>query len=154
MSLWWYLLVVFGAGVIGGVVNALISDNGFFMPMKKKTKKGTIVRPGVFGNMFIGGIAAAASWGSYGPFAASHIMGSQAGSVTSTGLTLGSLIGAVLVGVGGSRWLTNEVDKRILKATASEAAARGPDEELGESIYFASPAKALQMAEGTTPPAD
>ena len=154
MSLWWYLLAIFGAGVIGGVVNALISDNGFFMPMQKKTKKGTIVRPGVFGNMFIGGIAAAVSWGLYGPFAASSIMGSQAGSVTSVGLTLGSLIGAVMVGVGGSRWLTNEVDKKILKAAAAAAAAKDPDEDLRESIYYASPAEALRLAEGTASPED
>ena len=29
MSLWWILLVVCVAGAVGGVVNALMSDNGF-----------------------------------------------------------------------------------------------------------------------------
>jgi hypothetical protein len=38
------------------------------------------------------------------------------------GITLAGLVGAVLVGIAGARWLTNEVEKKMLRALA----LRGP----------------------------
>lgn len=78
------------------------------------------------------------------------IIGGPAGPVTEAGaelgVTLASLVGAVLVGVGGARWLTNEVDKRLLKAAAAEAALRPPSAETARRILASSPAYALEVA--------
>jgi len=34
---------------------------------------------------------------------------------------LASLVGAILTGVGGARWLTSELDKNLLRAAAAAA---------------------------------
>src|SRR3978361_2198112 len=121
--MFWLLLAIFAAGAVGGIVNALISDNGFALPRKEPTGQGggDIIRPGFFGNILVGGVAAAISWGLYGPLATQCIVGcpaptAGAGAGPGAAVTLASFVGAMLVGVGGARWLTNEVDKRLLKA--------------------------------------
>jgi len=55
--------------------------------------------------------------------------------------------GAVLVGIGGSKWLTNESDKQLLRAAGVAAAKAGQTPELAQTIAKASPAKALQAAQ-------
>lgn len=50
MAVWALLLIVFGAGLIGGTINALMSDNGFTFP---KQQDG-ILRPGWLGNALVG----------------------------------------------------------------------------------------------------
>jgi hypothetical protein len=62
------------------------------------------------------------------------------------GISLASLVGAVLVGVGGARWLTNEVDKNLLKAAASKAASSQADATAAQKIALASPVQALDIA--------
>ena len=147
MFLWKYMAIIFVFGAIGGVVNALLSDNGFILPRKEEQNNTRIIRPGFLVNIFIGGIAALVSWGLYGPFAEVFIIGGtidpQAGS---TGLSLSSVIGALLVGVGGARWLTNEVDKKLLRAAASRAASGHPNDQKAIRISAASPAEALNIA--------
>lgn len=146
--MWLLLLYVGLAGAVGGVVNALLTDKGFYLPTKEQVEEGiTIVRPGWIGNVVIGVVAAVVSWGLYGPFAAFYIAGTsavtQAGvAPEQIGLTLSSLVGAVLVGVGGARWLTNEVDKSLLKAAATEAATPSASRQ----IAMASPVEALNIA--------
>jgi hypothetical protein len=146
MSLWWILLVVCVAGAVGGVVNALMSDNGFVLP---KTADG-IIRPGYLGNVLIGAVAAGISWGMYGPLADYVIFGDAptgAPSQSPPNLKVAALVGAVLVGVAGARWLSNEVDKKLLKAAASEAAgAKATDESTAKKMLTASPAHALDIA--------
>jgi hypothetical protein len=61
-------------------------------------------------------------------------------------LTLSAFVGAVLVGVAGARWLTNEVDKSLLRTTAVEAASSAGNPRLAERIALASPAGALRAA--------
>jgi hypothetical protein len=149
MSLWILLAIVCGAGAVGGVVNALLTDNGFILPHPENTEQGSIIRPGFLGNILIGAIAAGISWGLYGPFAASLIIGSGSETTPSTplvGLSLSALVGAVLVGIAGAKWLTNEVDKKLLRAAASEAAAGQPIPEAARRIATASPAEALRIA--------
>lgn len=142
------LLVVFLAGAIGGAVNALISDNGFVKPLRVVSPNGsTIYRPGYLGNIFIGAIAACISWGLYGPLAAEYLIGGN--RVTNgqpLGLTLSAFVGAVLVGVAGARWLTNEVDKQLLRAAATEAATAPADDKKAISIASATPNAALRIA--------
>ena len=54
------LLVVLGAGAVGGLVNAVMMDAGFAFPSKQTTQDGkkTIWAPGFLGNIFIDSVAA------------------------------------------------------------------------------------------------
>jgi len=122
MNLWPLLAIVFGAGAVGGTVNALISDNGFVLPRRDVVNGVVVIRPGFLLNVFVGGIAGAVSWGLYGPFGAWYMLGSS--DQGRGGLTLAALVGAVLVGVAGARWLTSEAEKRVLRAEARSAPSR------------------------------
>ena len=62
MNPWICALLITTAGAIGGVVNALMSDNGFILP---RLKKG-IMCPGFISNIFIGALSAFSSWSFYG----------------------------------------------------------------------------------------
>ncbi len=48
--------------------------------------------------------------------------------------------------VGGARWLTNEVDKNSLRATAAQAASAKPSAAASQQIAIATPAQALNVA--------
>jgi hypothetical protein len=78
-----------------------------------------VIRPGFLLNVFVGGIAGAVSWGLYGPFGAWYMLGDS--GQHEGGLTLAGLVGAVLVGVAGARWLSSEAEKRVLRAKALKA---------------------------------
>ena len=140
MSLWSILAVIGVAGAVGGAVNALLSDNGFLLP---KLEDG-IMRPGYIGNMFISAIAAVISWGLAGQF--SNQLLDEPTPANGYHLPLGALAGALLVGVAGARWLTDEVDKKLLRAAAGEAAARSAVPAAGRTIMNATPAQALKIA--------
>lgn len=148
------VLLVALAGAVGGVVNALTSDNGFVMPKKEEVDGKAIYRPGFFGNVIVGLVAAVVSWGLYGPGATLLVVGgSEAVSASAApSLSFSVLAGAVLVGIGGARWLSAEVDKKLLKAAASKAAtASAEGEKAAKEIATASPTQALHIAEGLTP---
>jgi hypothetical protein len=146
MILWLILVVVFVAGGVGGIINALMSDNGFIRPKWADTNNGRIWRPGFFGNILIGGIAAIISWGMYGPFAAYYLISNTTPNNNEPiYLTLSAIVGAVLVGVGGARWLSNEVDKTLLRVAASQAASGPANKDRAAQILTASPAQALSL---------
>jgi len=140
------MIYVFAAGAVGGIINALISDNGFVLPKKETSDKISIIRPGFSGNILTGGVAALVSWGLYGPLAAVNILKCKTGDEASLSLTLSAIAGAVLIGVGGARWLTNEVDKKLLRATAAEAANAPASQKLSRSIAISSPVMAFRAA--------
>jgi hypothetical protein len=149
--MWLLLLYIAIAGAVGGVVNALITDKGFYLPSREQVDAITIYKPGWLGNVIIGAIAASISWGLYGPLAAYFIAGTQEAMKTNTtpdklGLTLASLVGAALLGVGGARWLTSEVDKTLLKAAASKAASAPPNPAASQQMALATPTQALEIA--------
>jgi hypothetical protein len=147
MFLWKYMVIIFAFGAVGGVVNALLTDNGFILPKQEQQDSTKIIRPGFLVNIFIGGIAALVSWGLYGPFAAVFVIGgTNDPGFGSTGLSLSAVVGGLLVGVGGARWLTNEVDKKLLRAAASKAASGQPNDQKAIRISAASPAEALRIA--------
>ncbi len=147
MTLWNVLFIVLAAGATGGFVNALMSDNGFVFPKTTEYGGRKILRPGFIGNIIVGGLGAAISWGLYGPFAASNILGTTSGeTVMEPSLTLSSLVGAALVGVAGARWLTNEVDKNLLRAAASEASAAVPASKIAGKFLTEKPATAWKIA--------
>ena len=149
-SMWLMLGLVLLAGALGGVVNAFMTDNGFLLPKTEQLAGGsTLLRPGYLGNVLVGAVAALASWGLYGPLAA-HMVAGTAQALGSNppddrmGLTLASLVGAMLVGIGGARWLSSEVDKNLLRATAAEAAGKQPSDAVSKRIAMATPADAFQ----------
>ena len=147
MFLWKYMAIIYASGAVGGIVNAMMTDNGFTLPRKEAQGNVNIIRPGFLVNIFIGGVAALVSWGLYGPFADVFIIGGTNDfGIASTGLSLSSVVGALLVGIGGARWLTNEVDKKLLRAAASQAASGKPSDEKALQISAATPAEALKIA--------
>ena len=148
VRIWLMLGIICIAGAIGGIINALLTDQGFVKPYKQRNEGVKIYRPGFLGNILTGAIAAGISWGLYGPLASHVILGLSAttSGPPATGLTLSSLVGAVLIGVGGARWLTNEADKNLLRTAASRAASAKPSADAAERIAFASPAEAVEIA--------
>jgi hypothetical protein len=151
-AMWTMLLWVFLAGAIGGVINALMTDNGFILPKRAiEGDQTTVLRPGYLGNVLIGAIGAVVSWGLYGPFGSVHIVGAKEALVESTGnlklgLSLATFVGAILIGVAGARWLTNQVDKTMLQSAAAHAAGAKPSAAASVQIATASPAAALSIA--------
>ncbi len=151
MALWVLLFIVCVAGGIGGVVNALMTDNGFALPQAVQIEDGVaVIRPGFLGNVLIGAIAAGVSWGLYGPLGGYSVFGTQAAlkqnQPESVSLSLASLVGAVLVGVGGARSLTNEVDKSLLRAAATKAAGSQGTSDASQRIALAAPMRAFEIA--------
>ena len=146
----WMLAAVAFAGGVGGIANAFMTDNGFPLPRLEQSNGGAVLRPGFLGNIGIGGLAATVSSGLYGPLATYPILGSGASATGQSawagiGLSLASFVGAILVGVGGARWLTNEADKKLLRAAASDAAAKPGSPDDAQRIALASPAEALSI---------
>lgn len=142
-NIWFLLLYISLAGGVGGIVNALLSENGFIMPKTEHIDGTKIIRPGMIGNILIGAVAAGVSWGLYGAAATATLTG----SINETApLTLSALMGAVLVGVAGAKWLTNEVDKTLLKAAAVQAAGSQISPQKAQAIANSTPAAALEIA--------
>jgi hypothetical protein len=113
VTVWLIGVIVAAAGGIGGMIAAVLSeDKGFVRPTKVTAATGTVYRPGWTGLILTGASAALVSWGLYG---------------------------AVLVGTGGSKWISSQVDKTLLQQAAGAAALADP----------ATPAEAQTIATGT-----
>jgi hypothetical protein len=156
MSLFGALGFICAAGAIGGVINAFVSNNGdIILPRSVKDDQGNNVtfRPGIIGNVLVGAFAAGVNWGLYGPFTNNFVLGGEAPpEPVQIGLTLAALTTAALVGFSGSRWLSNEVDKKLLQAAASTAATRQPDASKAGTIATSAPAASFRIAQSLTPP--
>jgi hypothetical protein len=151
MSLWLLGLVIAGAGAVGGLFNALLTDNGFVLPKYVDADPARIWKPGFLGNLIIGAAAAFVTWGLYGRWAGAVIGGASPGSTPAKFYeTLAGFTGAFLAGVGGARILTSEVDKQILRVTASKAAASPPDVAGATAVAIAAPAEALRVVQGAS----
>jgi hypothetical protein len=137
------VLALFGlnmvAGLLGGVINAYLSDNGFLLPKVDTASSGQrIWRPGVMGNLIVGFGASVVFW----------LLNTDFGAIQQivSNENMRAIGGALLAGVAGARVLTNEIDKRLLQAAAADAAAsKGSPGDSGR-IQNASPAAALQIA--------
>lgn len=158
MSIWAITGIVAIAGGIGGVVAALLSeDRGFVLPKGVEAGGSKILRPGFVGLILTGAIAAALSFALYGPLASSTVVGGPENadeevvgdddSGADFGITLAALGGAVLVGAGGSKWLSSQVDKATVQAAASIAAGKDASAEKSAEIAKASPLQALRIAQ-------
>jgi hypothetical protein len=133
---------VLAAGAIGGVVNALLTDNGFILPRRVRE----ILCPGFLTNVLVGALAAFASWASYGSGAGVELAKTAAVGIerVQISLTFSALAGAFFVGVAGARWITNEADKRLLKESVKVAAEKKVPREECEEIVKRSPRRVLE----------
>jgi hypothetical protein len=131
------LIAIFGG--LGGVVNALLSDNGFALPRRESG----VWCPGAISNILIGSFAAFSSWSFYGSGASIDLADKSLRAVMS--LRFSALAGAFLVGVAGAKWITSEVDKRLLKETVHVAVNSDKlPKEQSEHITEGSPRQILQ----------
>lgn len=124
-------------GAVGGVVNALMTEGTVAMPKTSQVgKRGPLViQVGILGNALISATAAIVSWGLY----------AQSTELSNVPV---QIAGAIMVGMGGARILTNELDKRHLTHAAGAAAAADANHEAAKRIKTARPAKALEIAQG------
>jgi hypothetical protein len=144
MTPWQCMIIIFIAGGFGGLANAFMSEEGFILPKRHKG----ILCPGFLGNAFIGSMAAIVSWGLYGSGSGVELARKAADNPRAeVSLTIGALAGAILVGIGGAKWLSNEVDKKFLQEAASEAGEREITPEDCKKMRKTSPRKALAMVE-------
>jgi len=118
MSPLFCILLITCAGVVGGVTNAFLSGNGFALPQWR----GGVWCPGALSNIFIGAVSALCSWALYGAGASIDL--ARLSERQQIGMQLSAVVGALLVGMSGARWLTNEADKRMLKETMRVARAK------------------------------
>jgi hypothetical protein len=142
-SVWEMLGVVAGAGAVGGVINALLSNNGGFS-IPRFTHG--ILQLGIIGNLLLGAFAAVTTWGLYGPLKDAVLLGTQPTGQLPANLTVTAVVGAALAGAGGARVVSNEIDKMFLKSTATVAAQKAASPELAATIATTSPADALEKA--------
>lgn len=137
--------VVFVLGSLGGVANAVVTQSTLALP----SRKGNIFQPGILGNMFVGGIAAVVSWGLYGAFAPYPVLGEAALALPTPVLTIGQLVGAIVIGFGGAKVLQDESDKRTLKTAAVRATEfiEGSSNLSTAKVEDATPVELLEIIE-------
>jgi uncharacterized membrane protein YagU involved in acid resistance len=139
MHPWSCAALIVIAGAIGGLVNALVSNNGFALPRRVKG----VLCPGALSTVFIGAFAAFASWAFYGSGADLDVTDPSA----LIHLRFSAVAGAFLVGVVGAKWITNEADKRLLRESVNVAAAKDIPKDRVREIVSGSP---LQVLENVT----
>lgn len=140
MTVWQMLGLIMVAGGIGGLVNSLIQDKSLILPQAVSRGDGvSMFLPGFIGNMLIGSVSAAVSWLLYSPFTQEPLLS------TNITLTLTSLGGAVLVGMAGSGWLSNAMEKNILRIVASQVAAAPQSPGVAKQLLEVSSVEALKL---------
>ena len=138
------LLIIAIAGGIGGLLHSFLVDNTLGRP--KEGFSGWMLA--LIFNIIIGAAASAMSWGLYGPLSSYPILGSFPAGNTPPALTLtlSVLASAVMIGIGGPRWLQSEIDKRLLQEAASTAASKHPDNGTSQKMLTATPLEARNLA--------
>jgi hypothetical protein len=155
MSIWALLGIICGCGAVGGILNAIFSDDrGLALPKTVPVGGSSVWRPGFVGNIFVGAVAAGVFWMLYGRYHEAVVIGASPEEILGAaqkrgeyGETLAALGGAVLAGIGGARLLTNLVDKKFFQAAASEAAQKPADAEAAQQLATASPLRAAELVE-------
>lgn len=120
------IFIVVLAGGVGGVVNALMTDNTFMLPGVKEDDG--VWRAGVIGNIIVSAIAGLITWGSVAPVSGVvlctlSVCEPRSLDPNANFLTMGTLMTTILVGIAGARWLTSEIDKKIMKKQEVEIKA-------------------------------
>lgn len=115
----WVILI----GVVGGVANCLLVEGGFVFPqMTNEEKKGKVWKPGFFGNMLLGGIAALATY----LLGASRLdFSSQLGIALISGLGGGNVLASLMqkYEMGVLKAQMDGLERTILRL------GKGPDKE-------------------------
>jgi hypothetical protein len=112
----WQLVWIAGAGAIGGALNALATDNTHPWPSHDAGAGGRrLVRPGLAGNVMAGAGLSACTFCIFA--------GNACARWASAGDAMVTLIAGLVLGSMGARSITNESDKRLLRAAVSKAAA-------------------------------
>lgn len=62
------------------------------------------------------------------------------------GETLAGLAGTFVIGLGGARFLTQQVDKKLLQVAAAQAQGQTPNSDKATAIASGSPTTALEVA--------
>jgi hypothetical protein len=145
MNAWTCAALISFAGAVGGLVNAILSDNGFVTP---KWRRG-IWCPGFFANILVGAIGAFISWALYGSGAGVDI--GQAGERALISLRFSALAGAFVVGIAGAKWLTSEVDKKLWKENVKVAGVKKLTAEECDELVQGSPMEVLDRLEHAIP---
>ncbi len=143
MTVWQLLGLIFLAGGLGGLMNSFLNDKGLILPHSVPKGDGTnILLPGFIGNIIVGSTASTVSWLLYGPI-------SQLGiTLSSASITLAALGSAVMVGMTGSGWLNNAIDKNVMRAAAANAAIGSSDPIAAREMLQAQPLDAFKIAQG------
>lgn len=154
MSLSWSallaIILIMLAGGLGGLLNSLLSDNLFLWVKNETYRDGRVImRYGFIINALIGAFAALISWGTTAE--GLYIIAPATSVKTEVSLSVVGLVSAMVIGIGGSRWLTNEVDKRLLKTTASLAAESPENPRAATSILNSTPKAALHIVNQLIP---
>jgi uncharacterized membrane protein YagU involved in acid resistance len=136
MHPWSCAALIISAGAVGGLVNALVSNNGFALPRRVKG----VLCPGALSTVFIGAFAAFASWAFYGSGADLDVTDANA----LIHLRFSAVAGAFLVGVVGAKWITNEADKQLLRESVNVAAAKAIPQNKVQEIVSGSPRQVLE----------
>jgi hypothetical protein len=143
MNPWICASLISLAGALGGVVNALMTDNGFVKPMYKHG----VLCPGFAANVGLGAAAALLSWALYGSGAGIDLASMSERTVIS--FRLSALAGAFVVGMAGAKWLTNEVDKKLLIEGVKEAGTKQLTKEDCDKLVEGSPRNILDRVKRT-----
>jgi hypothetical protein len=98
----------------------------------------------LFFNVVAGALASAISWSAYGPYSLENIVG---GKPSDYGLTLTALATALVIGFVGTRWLTNERDKVLLKQAAENAAVESSGTDAGTTRELAATRDLMAIAD-------
>jgi hypothetical protein len=141
MNPWTCAILIAISGGLGGVVNALITDNGFILPQSRRA----IWCPGFISNVLVGAFAAFASWAFYGSGAGVDL--AELTERSQISLRFSALAGAFLVGVAGAKWITNEVDKKLLKESVKVAGTKKLTSEECEQLVKGSALDVLNRVE-------
>jgi hypothetical protein len=134
------IVLITSAGMVGGITNAFLSGNGFALP---RWQSG-VWCPGALSNVFIGAVSALCSWALYGAGASIDL--ARLSERQTIGMQLSAVVGALLVGMSGARWLTNEVDKRLLKETVKVAGEKQLSAETCRKFAAGTPQEMLAAA--------
>jgi len=155
MSLLCISIIIGAAGAFGGLLNAvqLTYRGSSTVDVAANTGPATSYGPRKwfrdFGYCILLGFAAGVlSWSLYGPYTLENVFQNQPQTQTPRlfDLPLGTLGTAVIVGLGGSRWLTNEVDKKLLQAAVVDASRKPGNAELSAKLIDASPEQVRNLA--------
>jgi hypothetical protein len=137
------------AGAVGGLINTLMAQGKLRLPVYESG----VLCPGFIGNVLVGAFASLISWALYGAGAGIELARQTADARETLSLTAGALAGAALVGVGGARWLSSEIDTKLLRASVSVTAEKSMTAEQRSVIASAPAIDVLRAVREASSPA-